>query len=250
MITGSSARAEHRAPAPGLRERLVTAGSRIAVRTLLRPALDPRVPPRLQRAWTERLALVNRIPRDTRLERVEMDGVPAIRIQSATASGTIALVYLHGGGYVIGSARAEAVIAAHLARAAGATVYALDYRLAPEHPFPAALEDTRAAFGWLLGRGADSARVALVGDSAGSGLAVAEAVRARDAGEPLPGALALISPWLDLTLSGESIGSNSRREPTLTRGWLAECARLYLDGAPPDDPRVSPLFADLHGLPP
>ena len=179
-----------------------------------------------------------------------MDGVPAIRIQHETGTGRIAILYLHGGGYVIGSARAEAVISAFLARSSGATIYALDYRLAPEHAFPAALEDTRAAYGWLLGRGADPARVALVGDSAGSGLAVAEAVRARDAGEPLPGALGLISPWLDLTLSGESMRSNTRSEPTLTRRWLAECARLYLGGAPADHPHASPLFADLHGLPP
>jgi acetyl esterase/lipase len=222
----------------------------VGVRALLRPALDPRVPLRLQRAWTERLAIVNRIPRGTHLVPVEMGGVPAIRIQHASGSGRLAVLYLHGGGYVIGSARAEAVIAAHLARASGATVYTLDYRLAPEDPFPAALEDTRAAYAWLLGRGADPARVALAGDSAGSGLALAEAIRAREAGEPLPGALALISPWLDLTLSGESMRSNARSEPTLTRGWLAECARLYLDGTPPDDPRASPLFADLSGLPP
>ena len=92
--------------------------------------------------------------------------------------------------------------------------------------------------------------MALVGDSAGSGLALAEAVRARDAGDPLPGALGLISPWLDLTLSGESMESNAASEPTLTRAWLAECARLYLGDAPSDNPRASPLFADLHGLPP
>ena len=189
-------------PEGGIPQRLARAGSRAALRTLLRPALDPRVPPRIQRAWTERLAAINRLPRGTDLVPLELDGVPAIRIQHETGTGRIAILYLHGGGYVIGSARAEAVIPAFLARSSGATVYALDYRLAPEHAFPAALEDTRAAYGWLLGRGADPARVALVGDSAGSGLAVAEAVRARDAGEPLPGALGLISPWLDLTLSG------------------------------------------------
>ena len=178
-----------------------------------------------------------------------MGGVPAIRIQHAAGSGRLAIVYLHGGGYVIGSARAEAVIPAFLARASGATVYTVDYRLAPEHPFPAALEDTRAAYAWLLSRGADAGRVALVGDSAGSGLVLAEAMRARDAGDPPPAALGLISPWVDLTLSGESMRANAGSEPTLTRGWLAECARLFLDGTPADDPRASPLYADLHGLP-
>ena len=203
----------------------------------------------MQRAWTERLAFINLIPKGTHLAPVDMGGVRAISIQHATGTGRLAILYLHGGGYVIGSARAEAVIAAHLARASGATVYTLDYRLAPEHPFPAALEDTRAAYEWLLGRGADPARVALVGDSAGSGLALAEAVRAATPVSRCRSARA------DLALAGPDA---ERREHGVERRKRADpearvvgrmCPPLPRAGAA-DDPRASPLFADLHGLPP
>jgi monoterpene epsilon-lactone hydrolase len=237
-------------PPPRLGQRLLTAALRTGVRISLRPALSPRVPPRVQRAWTELLATINLIPGGTLRTPVDMGGVPALRIQHASGSGHRAIVYMHGGGYVIGSARAESIIPANIARASGATVYTLDYRLAPEHPFPAAVEDAQAAYEWLINRGADPSRIMLVGNSAGAGLAAAAAVRARDMGQPLPGAIALISPWVDLTLSGESIESKSSVDPMLTREWLSECARLYLDGAAPDDPLVSPLFADLTGLPP
>ena len=251
MTTGWPGLPERRTPPSGdLGQRLIALVLRAGVRFLLRPVLDPRVPPQLQRSWTEALARIDLIPDGTLRAPVEMGGVPALRIQNASGDGDHAILYLHGGGYVIGSPRVQSVIAAHLARASGATVYALDYRLAPEHPFPAALEDAQAAYEWLLGRGADPARIAFVGDSAGGGLALAVAVRARDAGDPPPGALALISPWVDLTLSGESIESKADTEPMMTREWLAECARLYLGGTPADDPRASPLFADLHGLPP
>jgi acetyl esterase/lipase len=181
---------------------------------------------------------------------VEVGGVPADRVEHETATGDRAVIYLHGGGYVVGSPRVQGAIAAHLARASGATVYALDYRLAPENPFPAALDDSRAAYEWLLQRGADPGRVALAGDSAGGGLALATAAAARDAGTPMPGALVLISPWVDLTLSGETIHSKARDDAMLTRAWLTQCAEGYLDGASPDDPMASPLFADLGGLPP
>ena len=181
---------------------------------------------------------------------VSLDGVAADRIQHASASGHGAVLYLHGGGYVIGSPRAQRVIAAYLARDSGATIYALDYPLAPEHPFPDALDAARRAYEWLLGRGADPARLALAGDSAGGGLALATALAVRDTGQPLPAALALLSPWLDLTLSGESLAAMGGADAILTRDWLAECARLYLDGREPEDPACSPLFAELAGLPP
>jgi epsilon-lactone hydrolase len=204
----------------------------------------------VQRRWTELLARANRIPSHTKATPVSLDGLTADRIQHASATGHGALLYLHGGGYVIGSPRAQRVIAAHLARASGATVYALDYPLAPEHPFPAALDAARRAYERLLARGADPARLALAGDSAGGGLALATALAVRDAGQPLPAAVALLSPWLDLTLSGESLAALGGADAMLTRDWLAESARLYLDGRAPDDPACSPLFADLSGLPP
>ncbi len=223
---------------------------RAFVRGLLRPALNPRVPVGVQRRWTGALARLNLIPAGTTRARVMLDGVAADLVQHASGTGSGAVIYLHGGGYVVGSPRAEGVIAAHIARASGAAVYALDYRLAPEHRFPAALDDTLTAYEWLLGRGADPQRVALVGDSAGGGLALAAAVHARDAGIVLPGALALISPWVDLTLSGESLAAKASADAMLTPAWLAECGRIYMDGRPAGDPAASPLFAELAGLPP
>lgn len=220
------------------------------MRGLVRPSLNPRVPVRVQRRWNELLARANRIPTGTALTPVVLDGVRADRVQHTSGTGRGAVVYLHGGGYSVGSPRTQGMIPAHLARASGATVYVPDYRLAPEHPHPAGLEDALASYCCLLDRGADPGRIALAGDSAGGGLALATAVALRDAELPLPGALALISPWVDLTLSGESVVGERAGDAMLTRSWLAWCARGYLAGRPADDPACSPLFADLAGLPP
>lgn len=216
----------------------------------MRPSLNPRVPVRVQRAWNELLARANRIPAGTMVSPLTLDGVEVELVQHTSATGNSALVYLHGGGYLVGSPRVQGVIAAHLARATGATVYVPDYRLAPEHPFPAALDDALAVVNWLFDRGADPNRLALAGDSAGGGLALATALALRDAGQPLPAALALISPLVDLTLSGQSVASERAADAMLTRSWLAWCARGYLAGRPADAPACSPLFADLAGLPP
>lgn len=220
------------------------------MRVLVRPSLNPRVPVAVQRRWNESLARANRVPAGTTLTPVVLDGVRADRLQHSSGTGRGAIVYLHGGGYSVGSPRTQGVIPAHLARASGATAYVPDYRLAPEHPYPAGLGDALASYRWLLERGADPGRVAFAGDSAGGGLALATALAARDAGLPLPGALALISPWVDLTLSGESVAPERASDAMLTRSWLAWCARGYLAARSPDDPACSPLFADLAGLPP
>jgi monoterpene epsilon-lactone hydrolase len=208
------------------------------------------VPVGVQRRWTTLLARANRIPRGTAVTRATLAGIPAERVEHGDSSRAGTLLYLHGGGYVIGSPRAERTTTANLARATGTAVYALDYRLAPENPFPAALDDTVAAYQYLVERENGIRPLALGGDSAGGALAVACAIGARDQGLPLPAALVLICPWLDLTHSGSSIVANARREPILKGSWLEECARMYLAGTPADDPRCSPLFADLAGLPP
>jgi monoterpene epsilon-lactone hydrolase len=216
----------------------------------VRPSLDPRVPVGVQRRWNALLAKATMLPGGTHRERVDLGGVAADRVQHEAGDGGYAVIYLHGGGYVAGSPRVQGAIPAHIGLASGATVYALDYRLAPEHPFPAALDDARGAYEWLVERGADPARVALIGDSAGGGLALATALAARDTGLPSPGALVLISPWVDLTLGGETMDTKAGDDAMLTRAWLADCARLYAGGAPLDDPAASPLFGELTGLPP
>ncbi|MBZ5736029.1 alpha/beta hydrolase [Nocardioides sp. TRM66260-LWL] len=220
--------------------------ARAVVRLTLRPALGPTVPVRRQRRLLEAAAVALPPPRGTHVVATTLGGRPADVVSAPVTDPDRAVLYLHGGGYTVGSPRTHRALAAHLSATAAAPVHALDYRLAPEHPHPAAIEDAEAAFLELAGRGL---RVAIAGDSAGGGLALALAVRLRDAGGPTPTALALVSPWVDLTLVGVA---DDPRDPLLTRDWLAACATRYAgpDGPPLDDPALSPLHADLAGLPP
>lgn len=218
------------------------------LRQTLRRVLSPRVSWRRQRAFVNVFGRGLRSPRDVRVSRVELGGVPAEHVEAGVAQGPRAVLLLHSGGYTVASARSHRALAAALSSACGAPVWSLDYRLAPEHPYPAALDDTIAACRALRDQGAE--RLALAGDSAGGGLALAAAVRLRDAGEPTPSSLALICPTLDQTLSGESMRTNAGRDAILSPAWLAACADAYAGQADRRDPGLSPLFADLEGLPP
>ena len=160
------------------------------------------------------------------------------------------LFYLHGGGYVIGSPRSHRHLAAALARAAGTRALLLDYRLAPEHPFPAALDDAVAAYEWLLADGIAPDRVVIAGDSAGGGLTVATLLALRDRRLPRPAGGVCISPWVDLTNSAASYRSKAAVDPIVTLEGIAQLTQAYLGGADPKLPLVSPLYADLRGLPP
>jgi len=167
-----------------------------------------------------------------------------------TPAGDRVLLYFHGGGYQIGSPATLRRMVALLAADAQARVLSVDYRLAPEHPFPAAVDDAVAAYRWLLGGGTDPATVALAGDSSGGGLALATLVALRDAGEPMPAAAFAISPWTDLALTGESLRTRAAAEMMVRPDGMPETAALYLAGADPRHPHASPLYADLRGLPP
>lgn len=160
------------------------------------------------------------------------------------------LLYIHGGGYVACSAATHRPTTAALARLAGCRVFSADYRLAPEARFPAALDDVIATYRWLVTEGAPGHRVALAGDSAGGGLALALAVHARDAGWPAPSCLVLLSPWTDLRGTGDSVRANDGRCAMFRPESIPAFAAVYLAGAPGDDPRASPLHADLARLPP
>lgn len=166
----------------------------------------------------------------------------------ATPPATIVL-YLHGGGYFFGSPQTHRQIIIAMARAFAAPAYGLYYRLAPEHPFPAAVEDAARAYRWLTDRH-PGARIVLAGDSAGGGLAIVTALGARDAGLPLPAGIVAFSPWTDLAVSGPSVDANARSCAMFTPKGVRTGAALYLAGADPRDPRASPLYADLKGLPP
>ena len=162
--------------------------------------------------------------------------------------GTI--LYLHGGGYVAGSPATHRPITAALARLAARRVFALDYRLAPEHRFPAALDDAVAAYRWLLDQGVTPASLALAGDSAGGGLVIATLVKARDLGWPLPSSAVCFSPWTDLAATGESLLTNNGRCVMFRPENMREFAHVYLGPASPRDPHASPLYAGLAALPP
>jgi epsilon-lactone hydrolase len=226
------------------REAIATAVSRAAARAFFRTPTSLPLPWPLKRRFTELVATATRVPRGLARSSVDLGGVRAERLApEAGADG--ALLYLHGGAYVQGSPRVQRVAAARLALGGGAVAYSADYRLAPEHPFPAAFDDGLAAYRALADRkGAE--RIVIAGDSAGAGLGLAVAIAARDEGTP-PAGLFLICPWVDLA-ADRSHGPDS--DPILARSFVRDGARAYLNGTDPADPRCSPLHADLAGLPP
>ncbi|HTT91576.1 MAG TPA: alpha/beta hydrolase, partial [Acidimicrobiales bacterium] len=188
---------------------------------------------------------------DVMLEEVTAGGVPAHWLAAPGADTGRVLLFLHGGGYELGSLRSDGELAARLGRAGGMRVLFPEYRLAPEHPFPAAAEDVRAAWRWLLTDQDLSARsIAVAGDSAGGGLAVALLVATRDGGEALPAAAVLMPPTVDLTSSGASMTERADQGPISTPAMLGRFASGYLAGADPRTPLASSLFASLSGLPP
>jgi monoterpene epsilon-lactone hydrolase len=183
-------------------------------------------------------------------EPCEVNGVPAEWVSARGAAADRAVLYLHGGGYVLGSIGTHRELAARISQASGARCLVIDYRLGPEHPFPAAVEDAVKAYRWLLDVGYAPERLAIAGDSAGGGLTVATLVALRDAKLPLPATGVCISPWVDLAGEGESMTTKEAVDPMVTRGPLLALAKHYLGGADPKAPLASPLWADLRGLPP
>jgi acetyl esterase/lipase len=189
-------------------------------------------------------------PEDVSFEDVDASGVPGEWVTAPGASSDRTLLYLHGGAYTICSPRTHRRLTAALSRETGARVLALDYRLAPEHPFPAAIEDAVTAHRWLVDGGTPPERLAIAGDSAGGGLAMATLVALRDRGLPLPAAAVAISPWADLGFTGESMITKADVDPMLSRERLKESADAYLNGTDARTPLASPIYADLTGLPP
>jgi len=163
----------------------------------------------------------------------------------------VVVLYLHGGGFVVGSTVSHRPILTNLAKAAGVDILAVDYRMAPEHQYPAALDDAMAGYRWLLGQGYAADKIAVAGDSAGANLALSLMLRARDEGLPLPGCAVMISGWLDLRVTADSIMRNAPADPLMTGIMIRDMAKLYMGAIPLDDPRASPVLApDLSGLPP
>ena len=203
-----------------------------------------------RRAQYERAEKVFPTPPDVKVERVSAPAAPAEWLRPPGAVAGRVVLYLHGGGYVIGSPRSHRHLAAAIASAGGASGLLLDYRLAPEHPHPAAVDDAVGAYRWLLDQAVAPGHIVIAGDSAGGGLAVATLLALRDAGVALPAGGVCISPWVDLTCSGGSYRTKAEADPIVRRAGVEEMARAYLGTAAPRTPLASPLFADLRGLPP
>jgi monoterpene epsilon-lactone hydrolase len=189
-------------------------------------------------------------PANTRTIPVDADGVGADMIATPASEADRQVLFLHGGAFIIGSPNLYRHLTWRIASAARAHVLAVDYRLAPEHPFPAALEDAFTAYNWLIARGTDPRRIAVMGDSAGGGLIFSLMLRLRDEGHPLPAAAVALSPWTDLALTGASLRVNTLRDPMLSADDPPLFVNDYLAGADPRTPYVSPLYGDPTGLPP
>ncbi len=190
------------------------------------------------------------IPEDVSVTPAIAGGVPAEWVAASGVATERVLLYLHGGGYVIGSPATHRGLAASLSVAADCRVLSLDYRLAPENPYPAAVEDACAAYRWLLSEGVAPQKIALAGDSAGGGLTLATLIALRDAGDALPGAAVPISPWTDMQATGESMQTNLKNDPMVEPGGLMGMAKMYLGSADPTQPTAAPLHGDFSGLPP
>lgn len=190
-------------------------------------------------------------PEDVTVTTVDVEGTPAEWLDAPNVESDRVLLYLHGGGYVIGSIATHRGLTASLSRAANCRVLALDYRLAPENPYPAAVEDATKAYRWLLGQGYGADKIAISGDSAGGGLTLATLLSLKQSGYRLPAAAAPISPWTDMEGSGESMNTKVDLDPMVEPGGLMGMARLYMgDDTDYRAPTASPLYGDYAGLPP
>jgi epsilon-lactone hydrolase len=207
--------------------------------------------------WAQRRARLDEVGAywpvadDVELNPVDLDGVPGEWSMVPGTDPSRVLVFFHGGGYCSGSVRSHRRMATEAGRAAGVRTLAVGYRLAPEHPFPAARDDALTAWHWLRKQGIDAAHIAVGGDSAGANLSVALINQLRADSEELPACAWLVSPWTDLTMSGSTMTTKDAVDPLMHKGYLEELANAYVPaGMESNDPRISVLYADLHGLPP
>jgi acetyl esterase/lipase len=190
------------------------------------------------------------VAKDVKCEPVTAGGVKAEWIVPPNAENDRVILYLHGGGYVMGSINTHRAMIARIARASNAKALALDYRLAPEHPFPAAVDDATAAYRWLLAEGYKPGKIVVSGDSAGGGLTLATLLALHDAGTPMPAAAVPISALSDMQGTGESFKTKAAKDPMVEFAGLNRMAKAYLGDADPKNPLASPLYGDYRGLPP
>jgi epsilon-lactone hydrolase len=202
-----------------------------------------------QRAGYNKFGDLMPLPDDAVVTQVSLGGVPTTVVDATGGTATTTILYLHGGGYVIGSFRSHQGFIGALSRLTGSKVAVPEYRLAPEHPFPAAVEDAVAAYEALLDDGLSPADIIVSGDSAGGGLGVATLVAIRDRGLPRPAAGVFFSPWTDLSFTGETLVTNKDVDTMVAQPMITVMANHYIAGSDPTDPLLSPVYADLSGLP-
>lgn len=219
-------------------------------RRFFRHRLTPETKVIALRQQLDRVAQRHRYKGPAEIAPVSIGGMQAEWIKPPKAESHRVILYFHGGGYCLGSREIYRPMVAQLCAAAEARGLLIDYRLAPEHPFPAALDDAVSAYRWLLGQGISPAGIVLAGDAAGGGLAIATAMALRDGGAPLPRAIVTLSPWADLAFTGLSMLTNAKRDTVLNWETLALCARHYLRKTLPTNPFASPLYGNFKGLPP
>ena len=190
------------------------------------------------------------IPESVAITSTDVAGVAAEWIVGPGGEDGPVMLYLHGGGYVAGSLKSHRHMVAYLADKMGGRILNIDYRLAPEHPFPAQIEDSVAVYSAMVADGADPTNLFIGGDSAGGGLTMATLLSVRDKSLPMPAAATLFSPWMDMTVSGETLVTKADSDPSITPTMVQNTANNYLGGRDPNDPLASPIFADLAGMPP
>ena len=205
--------------------------------------------PQMRRDYDAR-GLAFGLPSDVKVEPLSANGVKAEWTSTPGADASKVILFLHGGGYVIGSLDSHRHLVAECGRTAGMRTLAIDYRMAPEHPFPAAVEDTVAAYRFLLSSGVAAGKICIAGDSAGGGLVVGGILAIRDAGLPLPACAWCISPWVDMEARGESFTDRAATDPTVQAPTIRFMAETYLAGADPRSAHAAPHYGDLRGLPP
>ena len=192
----------------------------------------------------------SRLPKNCKVDSIQIEGIYAEWISNYQTEEGKVILYLHGGGYGYCSADTHRSLAARIMIETGVKVLLPEYRLAPEHPFPAAIEDTLIIYRWLLKQGYQSSNIIFAGDSAGGGLSVAATLVLREQYEPLPAGLVCLSPWVDLTSSGESYSENSEKDPYLRSDLVRKTAQQYAAGVSLDNRLISPVYADFSGFPP
>lgn len=233
-------------PATQRSQRLLAGMLRATLKSLMKPMFHPRTPTSWLRAGMRVLTSSTLQAAGVRFQPLQLGSVRG-EVAAPAQAGRHAVLYLHGGAYCVGSPATHRAITSHLARAASAPVFAIDYRLAPEHPFPAATDDALEAYRWLLDNGYAAGDIFIAGDSAGGGLALATAIQIRDLSLPAPGGLLLLSPWADLTLPDKE-ASNQPDDVMLSWPTLEHSAQSYVGDAR-SEPLASPLLTALHDLP-